>query len=141
MGTILAVGNIINAGSQRGQADGFELDVLKKASDFKDNSNRTMLQFVMQLLVKEDQGLVEEGQGLYERFALDCEVFKTNNTDIQAIERKVREVKNKHLEAKDAFEEIKKAGQDEDEFFRQLNQEYEREIDGELTAVDENFEA
>ena len=113
MGTILAVGNIINAGSQRGQADGFELDVLKKASDFKDNSNRTMLQFVMQLLVKEDQGLVEEGQGLYERFALDCEVFKTTNTDIQAIEKKVIEVKNKHLEAKDAFEEIKKALVDE----------------------------
>ena len=34
--TILALGNYLNGGSERGQADGFGLDILNKLKDFVD---------------------------------------------------------------------------------------------------------
>lgn len=34
--TVLAVGNYLNGASERGQADGFRLDILNKLKDFVD---------------------------------------------------------------------------------------------------------
>ena len=43
---ILTVGNIMNGGSNQGQADGFNLDILPKLSSIKDNRNKTLLQYI-----------------------------------------------------------------------------------------------
>ena len=43
---ILTVGNILNGGSNKGQADGFNIDVLSKLNNIKDKNNHSVLQFV-----------------------------------------------------------------------------------------------
>lgn len=37
LSVILAVGNILNGGTNKGQADGFDLNVLGKVHSFRDN--------------------------------------------------------------------------------------------------------
>ena len=43
---ILSVGNILNGGTNKGQADGFNIDVLSKLNNIKDKNNHSVLQFV-----------------------------------------------------------------------------------------------
>jgi len=43
IGMALAIGNIMNGGTPKGQSDGFELSVLTKLSSTKDNTNKSML--------------------------------------------------------------------------------------------------
>jgi len=43
---ILTIGNILNGGTIKGQADGFNLDILTKLNTMKDNSNKSILQIV-----------------------------------------------------------------------------------------------
>lgn len=43
LGLALAVGNIINGGTPKGQSDGFDLPVMDKLNSTKDNSNKSML--------------------------------------------------------------------------------------------------
>ena len=40
---ILTIGNILNGGTAKGQADGFYLEALSKTSTMKDTSGRTIL--------------------------------------------------------------------------------------------------
>ncbi|XP_070180902.1 formin-like isoform X2 [Littorina saxatilis] len=50
-GIILAMGNYMNGGSRtRGQADGFELDILPKLKDYKAKDNRTSLMHYLVML-------------------------------------------------------------------------------------------
>ena len=43
---ILSIGNILNGGTNKGQADGFSLDILGKLTSMKDNTNKTILQLI-----------------------------------------------------------------------------------------------
>ena len=47
---ILSVGNVLNGGTDEGQADGFNLEILTKISQIKDKNNHSILQFVCQLI-------------------------------------------------------------------------------------------
>lgn len=51
LGMALAMGNIINGGTPKGQSDGYDLAILEKLQTTKDNSNKTMLSFIMKTLV------------------------------------------------------------------------------------------
>ena len=51
---ILALGNIMNGGTARGQADGFYLEALSKVTTTKDINNRTMMQMICEKLKQED---------------------------------------------------------------------------------------
>ena len=44
---IVTIGNILNGGTAKGQADGFHLDFISKISSIKDNKNKTMLDFLL----------------------------------------------------------------------------------------------
>jgi len=55
LSAILSLGNIMNASTSKGQADGFSLDLLPKLSGIKDNSGRSILTFVCSLVYKEDK--------------------------------------------------------------------------------------
>ena len=44
----LSVGNIMNGGTPKGQADGFDLPVVSKIGSTKDNNNKTMMTFICQ---------------------------------------------------------------------------------------------
>ncbi len=52
---ILTVGNILNGGTPKGQADGFNLDILTKLTTVKDNSNKTLLQVICMKIKSEDE--------------------------------------------------------------------------------------
>lgn len=54
LGTILALGNIMNGGTAKGQADGFSLDLLPKLSGLKDSMGHGLLTFVCTKTNKED---------------------------------------------------------------------------------------
>lgn len=43
----LGIGNILNGGTNKGQADGFDLQVLGKLTSTKDNKGHTLLSFIM----------------------------------------------------------------------------------------------
>ena len=53
LGFILGLGNILNGGTQKGQADGFYLEALSKATTMKDINNRTVMQIICEKLKKE----------------------------------------------------------------------------------------
>ena len=50
---ILSFGNILNGGTNKGQADGFGLDILPKLTQIKNNDNQTLLQCIVQQIVKQ----------------------------------------------------------------------------------------
>ena len=47
---VLAVGNVLNAGSAKGQADGFGLEALTTKLDLKDKQGKTLLLYVCRQL-------------------------------------------------------------------------------------------
>ena len=53
---ILTLGNILNGGTNKGQADGFNLDILKKLPGMKDRNGKSILTYIIQniKLVKKD---------------------------------------------------------------------------------------
>jgi hypothetical protein len=51
---ILSLGNIMNGGTAKGQADGFSLDLLPKLAGIKDNSGNSILTFIGSIVHKED---------------------------------------------------------------------------------------
>ncbi len=46
LSTILDVGNIMNGGTNKGQADGYNLDILKSIHNTKDNNNKSVLIYI-----------------------------------------------------------------------------------------------
>jgi len=53
LGAVLALGNYMNGGSEKGQADGFNIEVLNKISLVKDNQNKkTLLEYVVNIVRK-----------------------------------------------------------------------------------------
>ena len=55
LATALTIGNILNGGTVKGQADGFALDLLPKLSSIKDNNNHTILQWICAHVKKKDE--------------------------------------------------------------------------------------
>lgn len=43
LSVILAIGNVLNGGTNKGQADGFDLTVLGKVHTFRDNGGTSIL--------------------------------------------------------------------------------------------------
>ena len=54
LATILSLGNIMNGGTAKGQADGFSLDLLPKLSGLKDTLGNSILTFICTKTNKED---------------------------------------------------------------------------------------
>lgn len=55
VGMTLSIGNILNGGDpKKGQADGFDLPVLGKLVSMKDNTNKTLLQYICKKIDEED---------------------------------------------------------------------------------------
>lgn len=51
---VLAVGNIMNGGTPKGRSDGFDYGVYIKISSTKDNSNKSLLGFIMKQMCDKD---------------------------------------------------------------------------------------
>ena len=64
LGLILAIGNYMNGGTSRGQADGFGLEILAKLKDVKSKDNsQNLLQYVVARYVRTYDCCVETPQG------------------------------------------------------------------------------
>lgn len=81
LGMALAVGNIMNGGTAKGRSDGFELTVMTKLNTTKDNSQRSMLQFIMKRMLEADPDIRD-------RFKEECKVWGTKATDLDSIVKK-----------------------------------------------------
>ena len=49
---ILTVGNILNGGNDKGQADGFDLKILSKITDTKGKNGQTLIQFICNAIIQ-----------------------------------------------------------------------------------------
>ena len=76
---ILSVGNILNGGTNRGQADGFNIEVLTKLNNIRDKNNHSVLQFVC-TKIKEDN---PDFENLSQKFICVKEAFGYPFIDMQ----------------------------------------------------------
>ena len=86
LGMALAMGNIINGGTNKGQCDGFDIQAVDKLQTTKDNSNKTMLSFITTKLVE------EKGDEIIESFKTDNKAFATKATDCTSLINKQKEI-------------------------------------------------
>lgn len=75
---VLSIGNILNGNTPKGQADGFNLDILSNLSGIKDSSNKNLLQFIC-AKIKEQE---ETFDGFKKQFLSLPEAGKTKLADI-----------------------------------------------------------
>ncbi|XP_041375827.1 formin-J-like isoform X2 [Gigantopelta aegis] len=62
LGTLLAVGNYLNGGSERGQADGFHIGIVNKLREINDKSGKgNLLEFTLQIYVERYERSTELG--------------------------------------------------------------------------------
>ena len=55
----LAIGNIMNGGTAKGQADGFDIAVLSNLQNLQDNQKRSLLAYIIRKLDQEDENFAE----------------------------------------------------------------------------------
>jgi len=60
LATILSVGNYLNGGTARGRADGFDMETLSKLQDLKGVGQRTLLDFIVEEMEREEAGLLTQ---------------------------------------------------------------------------------
>ena len=101
LGFILALGNILNGGTAKGQADGFYLEALSKATSMKDINNRTMMQIICEKLKAED----EEFVNLKNDFK---NVYNMAQYSLKEEDTKIKEIKGNFEKAKGNFDTVLK---------------------------------
>lgn len=109
MGYTLSIGNILNGGTPKGQADGFDLPVLGKLVSMKDNTNQTLLQLICKKITDEDPEFPAAAKALYKAVHIkevDCKYMKTKTGELQAM----------YGQARASFAEVTGAGEPFDKF-------------------------
>lgn len=125
---ILAIGNILNGGTQKGQADGFSLDILSKISSVKDNNNKTLTQYICNIMKREDDTF----DGLKGSCLSVIEATKISFTETLTNLNKIKK------ELKDELNNLNKLSNLQDEFYLKSNlqlNKYSKEIE----KIDEDF--
>ena len=87
LGTILGLGNIMNGGTSKGQADGFSLDLLPKLEGIKDSTGHSILTFICIKTNKEDPSF----EGFKNKFP---ELEKAATYSLNETKKKVDELNN-----------------------------------------------
>lgn len=103
---ILELGNIMNGGTNKGQADGFYLEALSKTTTMKDVNNRTIMQLICERLKQADPEFVN----IRDQFKTMYQVAKYNLKDE---ETKVKEVKGNYERATGNFDIVERNMQGE----------------------------
>ena len=119
---ILTIGNIMNADSNTtGQADGFNLDLLNKINDVKDNNGKSFLFFVVLCLKKNkifDENVIKKDNIKLASENLNAEVNNNLNNlkkNLSLIENNLNKIKN------DSSEFIQKSKKYFEEFNNKFN--------------------
>lgn len=109
MSYTLAVGNILNGGTNKGQADGFTLDAIAKLATLKDNNGKTLLQTIAIKIKNED----EEFGNIKREFENCEEAIKIPLSETKGAVDKLLKATNENVEI---FKKIKA----EDNFMKKI---------------------
>jgi len=60
LGVVLSIGNFLNGGSNKGQADGFDIEVLGKLSSIKDADGGSMVDYLKKVCDNKYSGLLQQ---------------------------------------------------------------------------------
>lgn len=109
LGYALAIGNIMNAGTPKGQSDGFEPSTLNKLASMKDNTGRSMLKYIIEKMSEKDPEMRDKLQALNKSI---------NHKDIslKACEDKSRDIERLFNTTKASFTAVTKSGEPFDKF-------------------------
>ena len=91
---------MLNGGTAKGQADGFDLPVFTKLTSLKDAQGKTLIEYIMAKLKAQDEMFDVKLKTLISKT-----VFK--DCDNEYIKGKARELQTMHGNAKAAFEQVK----------------------------------
>lgn len=117
LGYILTIGNILNAGTPKGQAEGFYLDALTKTTTLKDVNNNSMLSFICLKMKEDDSDFVNFKEEFKNTFHVSKYVLSDEET-------KVRDVESQYRRAKTNFDTVISLlkGKNEDTFIKKIRQ-------------------
>ena len=113
---MLTIGNVLNGGSSKGQADGFNLDILSKLNGIKDNSNKNMVQFICGKIKAEDESF----DGIKRQFPSLPEAGKTTFNEMNANLNKLKK------ELKDQNQILTKLAPLNDEFYKKVKEIFDK---------------
>lgn len=88
---MLTIGNILNGGTQKGQADGFNLDILSKLNSIKDSTNKNLVQYICAKIKAEDEnfdGIKKQFPGLSEAGKSN---FNETNSNLNKLKKELKE--------------------------------------------------
>ena len=102
LGFILCLGNILNGGTAKGQADGFYLEALSKTTTMKDVNNRTILQLICEKLKQEDEEFTNIKNEFKNVYIVAAYSLKDEDT-------KLKDVKAAYEKAKGFYEIVEKS--------------------------------
>ena len=113
---VLTIGNVLNGSTAKGQADGFNLDILPKLSGIKDNSNKNLVQFICAKIMEKDESF----DGLKKQFVCLIEAGKTTLNEINKNLVKLKK------DVKDQGDNIKNIENLTDNFYEKAKNNYEK---------------
>jgi outer membrane murein-binding lipoprotein Lpp len=119
---VLAIGNILNGGTTKGQADGFSLEILPKLNSIKDINNRNINQFICASIHKDDINI----EGIKKQFTNLHEAAKVSFTETQGSLNRLKK------ELKEQTDNIQKLSNNKDLFCskaKNLLEKYSKEVE------------
>lgn len=131
-GYVVAVGNILNGGTMKGQADGFNLDFLPKLSGLKDNTNKNLVQVICAMIKKEDESF----ENIKKQYPNLSEAGKVTMAETQGSLNKLKK------ELKDQKANLQKIMSLEDQFVKktsELLETYSKEVENIEKEFTENL--
>ena len=111
----LAIGNIMNGGTAKGQADGFDLPVLSKITSIKDNTGRTVLQYI---LVK----MYDSDPDLHDKIKEMNKSLQHKDVDVKSMKNKTNDMVTLFNQTKEAFKQVTTSGEPFDKFMQQFEE-------------------
>jgi hypothetical protein len=85
LGYFLRIGNILNGGSNKGQADGFDLAVIGKCHTFRDNNGQSVLQYVCKKMKEKDENFPDDMKIINKKMQIrgtDIDLLKALSTEL-----------------------------------------------------------
>ncbi len=101
LGFILALGNILNGGTAKGQADGFYLEALSKTTTMRDINNRTIMQLICEKLKQEDEDFINI------KSEFKC-VYIVAQYNLKDEDTKIKEIKGNFDKAKGNYDIVER---------------------------------
>ncbi|MCQ2818296.1 MAG: FH2 domain-containing protein, partial [archaeon] len=107
---ILTAGNLINGGTSRGQADGFELEIITKLKDVKGKKKKNLLEYICTKFKEKEKDCIN----LKKKYSTVIDAFSCPYSENKSEFIKVKNQINKN---KEQFEKLKERAVDEDKIF------------------------